>query len=779
MKLVFVPDIPSISASKQNRVLSYTEARELKICADMGLVPDVFGTYPVLRRSGPVKQIEEVFTTDVKIARKYGYHTNMKGNCYIHPKIEPLIEDFRRIAASYPEGTIFLPMGPLSFWALTGGIQYTAHIGSIEQNIFGGFSIPVWAPATMFKVPERRLYTARGIRRAFELASGEIKPPEVKLIISPTFGEVLDTIGRIYQEGFPVSADIETVSRHISCIALCNNEKESISIPFITHGEGRHEHYFSHREEVEIVLRLKELLTTLPGIWQNGAYDKQHIIRSWYFNPRNDYDTLLMYHSMYPGLKKDLAVLGSLYIPYYQYWKDENKDFTVLPEDLHAYWRYNAKDTYNTLVIKGFLEKEIEKEGTREQWELLQRSDEYLNMISLRGVRINTDEKWKLANTLLPELTERKNRINVMAGQELNIASPLQMKRFFYDELQLSVQKDKKTHQPTCNDLALTTLAGEEPLVKPIVDLISVTRSIGVFLNTFVMMPLDIDGRMRCSYNVGGPETYRLSSSKNPFGSGGNLQNIPKGQEEEDGDTFKLPNLRRMFIPDPGMLLFDVDLAGADAQVVAWEAEDEDLKAKFRSGEKIHALNAKDMYGALAGPDGKKAPYYKQAKMGTHLSNYGGTPKTLSKACAMLMHEAELFQRRWFQLHPGIKEWQNNIMAQLQSTGIIQNKFGFRRVFYERPDSVYTNALAWIPQSTIAIIIHKAMGNIVEQLRRVELLLQVHDSLVGQFPIAFKDLYLPKIRQALLVQVPYTDPLMIGSSLDISLKSWGDLESYS
>jgi len=52
-----------------------------------------------------------------------------------------------------------------------------------------------------------------------------------------------------------------------------------------------------------------------------------------------------------------------------------------------------------------------------------------------------------------------------------------------------------------------------------------------VFLSTFIMMPLDQDSRMRCSYNICGTETYRFSSSKNAFGSGGNLQNLPKGDE--------------------------------------------------------------------------------------------------------------------------------------------------------------------------------------------------------------------------------------------------------
>ena len=42
--------------------------------------------------------------------------------------------------------------------------------------------------------------------------------------------------------------------------------------------------------------------------------------------------------------------------------------------------------------------------------------------------------------------------------------------------------------------------------------------------------------------------------------------------------SIPLPNIRKIFIPDPVYILIDSDLAGADAQVVAWEADDEDLK---------------------------------------------------------------------------------------------------------------------------------------------------------------------------------------------------------
>src|SRR5688572_14551564 len=108
----------------------------------------------------------------------------------------------------------------------------------------------------------------------------------------------------------------------------------------------------------------------------------------------------------------------------------------------------------------------------------------------------------------------------------------------------------------------------------------------------------------------------------------------------------KLPNVRKLLIPDPGYTMFDADLVGADAQVVAWEAEDEDLKAAFRAGLDVHDKNAEDMFGRaytqLAGDkdSGPKSRKRKECKQGVHLTNYGGTARAITQVLGWTRHEA-------------------------------------------------------------------------------------------------------------------------------------------
>jgi len=191
------------------------------------------------------------------------------------------------------------------------------------------------------------------------------------------------------------------------------------------------------------------------------------------------------------------------------------------------------------------------------------------------------------------------------------------------------------------------------------------------------------------------------------------------------------PNIRANFIPDPGYTLFDVDLEGADAQVVAWDAGDEDLKAAFRARLKVHAKNAKDIYGeALAGLDGKREPLYTRTKRAVHATHYGATPRALATKCKMTLPEARHFQTRWLdELHPAIRDWMHGIDFSLQTTGGVKNAFGYGVNFYQRGSDAFTEALAWRPQSTVARVCEIAMVRLYKHVPECQILLQAHDSI--------------------------------------------------
>lgn len=244
-----------------------------------------------------------------------------------------------------------------------------------------------------------------------------------------------------------------------------------------------------------------------------------------------------------------------------------------------------------------------------------------------------------------------------------------------------------------------------------------------------------------------------------------------------------MPNIRKMFVPDPGKTIFDVDLAGADAQVVAYEAGDEDLIRAFKEGLDVHDKNARDLWGAayvsLAGDKhgGPKSVRRKQTKQAVHATNYGGSPRALAHVLGWTMREAESFQRRWFSLHPRIKtEFHGRIESDLRSARMVVNRFGYRRVYFDRIDSCFTEALAWVPQSTVAEVSFRGGIALERRFPWVQMLLQVHDSLVFQVPSAYED-RIADIKSTLATPIPYDPPLTIQWGIARSRVSWGDCEA--
>jgi len=241
-----------------------------------------------------------------------------------------------------------------------------------------------------------------------------------------------------------------------------------------------------------------------------------------------------------------------------------------------------------------------------------------------------------------------------------------------------------------------------------------------------------------------------------------------------------LPNVRKLFIPDPGYVMFEGDLKGADAQVVAWESDDEDLKSAFRSGIDIHSKNAEDLWGHKFTSLGGHSRYLKrqETKKAVHAVNYGVSDRTLAITLNWTVHEAETFRKRWFGIHPGIpNNFHGRIRADLARNRTIRNAFGFRRVFFDRIDSCFAEALAWVPQSTVALNSFLGFFSLEQQFPKAEPLLQVHDSIVFQLPSEEAKKSSPQtLRKALEVLTPYPDPLVIPWDLKRSERSWGDME---
>ena len=272
----------------------------------------------------------------------------------------------------------------------------------------------------------------------------------------------------------------------------------------------------------------------------------------------------------------------------------------------------------------------------------------------------------------------------------------------------------------------------------------------------------------------------------------------------------RLPNVRKSFVPDAGYMLVDVDLSGADAQVVAWEAEDEDLKTAFRNGIKIHAHNARTMQPELkdlSDAEIKSLPAkpgelktYDVYKRGVHATNYYGTARGLAPKLKWSVTRTVLFQEKWFEIHPGVKDWHDRTRRHLDGRQCwncnsynrragacsdcgailgrtIKNAFDYSITYYEPPtDQLLRKALAWIPQSTVALLTRYAMFLLEDKYPFVQVLLQVHDSLIFQLPIELSNELNNIMEDLNKLKVPYKDPLFIPWGAKSGNTNWGSLQ---
>ena len=457
-------------------------------------------------------------------------------------------------------------------------------------------------------------------------------------------------------------------------------------------------------------------------------------------------------------------------------------------------WAYNCEDCVRTEECALAEKDVIIKLGLQNPDSMQQAMFYPVLSAMIQGVRIDLQARNEMAMELMEELSKREAYFQQVLGHSLNPSSPKQMMQLFYDDLKLPVilKRGSGGSRPTLDEDALHKLSNKEPLIRPLVKAITEYRSLGVFLKTFVSAPLDSDNRMRCSYNICGTETYRLSSSKNAFGNGTNLQNIPKGSKGKEPEDLSLPNIRKIFIPDPGYTFFDMDLDRADLQVVVWEADDKDLKLALRTGIDMHLMNACSIFHIKGIPYEELTethPNYREhrerigddkrqkAKQGVHATNYGCKGRTLSQHLNSTVQEADKFISNWLAAHPGVGKWHQRTEQYLRTRRYVENKFGYRRFYFDRIEGLLPEALAWIPQSTVALTINRIWLNIHRNLGKdVKVLMQVHDSLAGQFPTNQAQLLLPLIKQNAQIQIPYDDPLVIPVGIKTSEKSWGDVK---
>jgi len=698
---------------------------------------------------------------------------------------------------------VVIAFGNTPLWALTGHYGITKWRGSnLETREIAGRTYPLLAtyhPAAILRRWDWRYIGVHDLRLARRLRDHGLPTIKEDFIIRPSFdttirclNQLLSCADALVKSKMDLAVDIETRFRQITCVGLAWTEEKAICIPFLEIKAADKNYWRTVEEETEIVWLLRRLLThkSVCVIGQNFSYDQQYFARRMGFipnyKPDNFHDTMTAHHVMWAGLPKGLDFLSSFYCQEtHIYWKDEGKEWNPKTHDEEQHWVYNARDCVRTYSVameqrETYEALNFQRTAYGSPWTIQHESHESILRAMLRGVLIDTKKKGDLWKELGDVIARLEEYINYLLGHPLNPRSPKQPSTLFYHDFGIKPVTiyDRQTgkRRRTCNADALDTIGKREVLVAPICAAINAVRSLGTF-KSVCSKELDADDRMRCSYSVPGTETYRYNSSEDAFGYGTNLQNISAGDEKQERESHLYrPNLRKMFIPNPGYAIADHDLAQADARIVAWESDCPSLKEIFNDPTRdLHNEHAEIIFGKYP-VEGD--PNRQRAKVFVHAANYAVTARVLAAALGITVHEAEQLLDRYFGERPEVKEWHERILIELQTRRYVENVFGYRRFYFDRIEDLLKEALAWIPQSTVAIAVNLGIKRVEEELPWAEFLLQVHDSAVHQFPIGIGkediEASFEAIRKTMEIELPYLDPMTIPVTGGWSLNSWGE-----
>lgn len=558
----------------------------------------------------------------------------------------------------------------------------------------------------------------------------------------------------------------------VTCLSIATDPYNAFIIPLLT---------FSVDDTLRIILKLREKFAdpSVGKILQNGMYDT--FVLAYMFNIHTAnvvWDTMLSGFELYPEFPKSLAVQTSLYT-FEPFYKADRKS-----DNLLTLWAYCCKDSCVTFEIAEF-HRRIMSPAQLEHFRFNMKMLPILLYMELRGMSFDQEMANAYLARVVVQMAEIQTRINTRVGYAININSPKQLNNELY-----TVQGFPKQHPPKKSGRGLDTtrltsnvdaiLTISQKTDAPILHEILAWRKLEKW-RTALGTKTDSDGRIRCSYNVVGTETNRLSSSKSPTGRGCNLQTITK-------------KLRPIFSSGPSIskhtpeprYFFQVDLAGADGWTVAAHCHalgDPTMLLDYLAGIKparviglmhlqgseVSRLSREELriQSKCIGEGDTEALYF-TCKQVQHGSNYQlghakmaqlivkQSYKHLGKAIRVSTQMCGALQNQYFQRYKGVQVWQKKIEAEIRRTGRLHCASGHVREFFGRRNSseTFRQALAQEPQHNTTYVDNRAVINLWEDPENRNpdgsLLIEphhlVHDSLNGSFPQSRVEWAIPKIQ---------------------------------
>ena len=669
--------------------------------------------------------------------------------------INELAEELRNL----PNLNIVVALGNIPLIALCNRVGITKWRGSVlDSTIVTNLKvIPTFHPATFippkFNFLNKPLICFDLMRAKEQSKFSGIRREKRDLVVAPSFNTCCDWLRAIYiygTRGAIVDIDIEVINEELDCIAFSTRPDMAICIPF-RYSKGD---YFSIEQEYEIMLLIEAIISE-EKISKRGAnfiFDTQFMFHKYGILPRGElHCTQIAQKISFPDFPAGLDFVTTMHtdIPYYK--QDGKKWMKTGTGSWEEWWNYNAMDSISTAAAHPSQMKDLKNQDNIATYNRQRRLIKPLIYMMERGIRIDVEGMLKERESVRKSIEELKESLNSAVGYEINANSTPQLKEYFYNKLGNKPYKKrnyKGVYVDSCDEDAMKRLArkGYEE-ARTVLDIRRAVKRLSTYLN---VNKVDKDGRYRSSYKPVGAETGRLSSGETIFGTGGNQQNWPH-------------DLLRFFLFDEGYIGYSIDLSQIENRIVAYVGGIIPMIEAFESGKDMHRLTAsmflQKPYDEISSEDGScylgdgRQSERFWGKKGNHAINYDFGFKSFALKYEVSEGEAKQIIERIHNAYPQIRSnYHQLIQNMLKKDRTVVNLFGRRRVFMgpviPNPPvaplsaciATYREGYAHLPQSTTADKINEHGVNYIyynqDLFKPVELLTQIHDSVVFQIPLS-------------------------------------------
>ena len=707
------------------------------------------------------------------------------------PKEKILKKDIDLDFNTFSQYDIICPVGAEAFKYICGMTGVTNHNGRVIENKY----VPIINPnLTVFK-PQYKSQITEAVSTLHKIAADKLD-----VSINQKDYRYVDTV----VEFEPFLSELEkadTIVVDIETTAFSPRKGNVIGVAFST---KPHQGIFVSSEVVKLFVdRLQNVFDSKFVIFHNAKFDIQFLGYEYGFKfPKFD-DTILMHYCLEEsvgthGLKAlalrftDLGDYERELDNYKKEWcrkakiKLEEFNYGMLPIDILAPYACRDADATFQLWLKFKPIIEANKKLSNVYYQLLIPFTRALMKLEGNGGPINVDKLVSLIEDYTIDIEECIEEINMHPAVErfkrlterdsFNPNSTQQLRELFFDILRIPPVKETKSGAYSTDKEVLSEI--DHPLAACILDLRGKTKMRNTYLEA-ILSNVDMDQRLRSSFNIVGTTSGRLSSS-----GALNYQNIPRDNKD----------IKKTWRAREGYKIVQGDLKTAEVYYAAVLSDDAFLQQAFIDNVDFHSYIAKNIFNLPCPIDKVKNlfPDHRQwAKAITFGIMYQAGPSKIAETANVTYNEAKQFINRYFAEARQLKKFIENSNSFIENNYYIYSFFGRKRRLSEArsPNRAVAghavrSGVNFLVQSVASDINLLGLVDAMEWIETNKLSEEiipftvVHDSIVAEVHDDYVDLWVTNMRRCIQKDRGLTIPnCPIGVDFEIG-PSWGELASY-